>query len=234
MKTPYYVIAASVPSGNRFRGFFNEDADGLKYTLLATPTFRHSGFDLRTLGTPQAGPEESWEVSTGERKLLRVYKDGTLLFRAAADNSFLGWGQEDREFQRFPRLNPVPSVEIHAAFAKFYAGLIPRLTIAPEHINFTLSLHNAVWDGMRLFLTEHFKVPLYHINNPTRYFVHDSNPTDQIVVSADDVIAQPLAVGYRLLERFAAFFDMPPDKIPFVKQAAGGAEIDVEALAALR
>jgi hypothetical protein len=130
---PVYVLTASVPSGNRFRGFFDRDRESSAHVLEQPPTLRYAGFDTSTgRDARQVGPDQ-FEVRSGERKLLRLFQDGTLIFRVPADPSFLAWAVDENEFERMPRLNPVPVVEMHTTFVDLYAALLPKLVRPPRH-----------------------------------------------------------------------------------------------------
>lgn len=234
MPSPWYVLAASVPAGNRIRRFFDRDADSPAYILEQPPTFRWGGFDLRTLDTARFVAEDCLEVRNGERKVLQLYQDGTFVTRAAADASFLGWPMDDDDFARAPRLNPVPVVEWHLAFAHTYRLLVPLLKSRPDTIHFRLELHDAQVNGNRLFLTRYYAGGIQNIHKPQRYQAYADNPADEATWSADALIDQPDYVAYLLVEKFASFFDMPSEDIDFVKQAGDRRIIDVDALRALR
>lgn len=233
MSTPSYVLAASVPSGNRVRRFFDRDEESAASTLERPPTFRWAGFDLRTMDTARLISDDCLEVRAGERKVLQLYQDGTLVAKAAADASLLGWGLDEAVFARIPRLNPVPVVEWHLAFAHTYRRLIAMLRARPESIRFRMELHNARVGGNRLFLTQYYERGIQNVHNPHRYQVFADNPAEDVTWAAGLLIDEPDFVAYLLVEKFASFFDMPPEDIPFVKTIGQRRVIDVDAIKAL-
>jgi hypothetical protein len=233
MTTPIYVLAASVSPGNRIKQF-HRDGPGTVGALIADPpSFRYAGFDLSTLDTPHSGPGESIEVGSRERKLLRLYQDGTLIARLAADESFLGWGQNPEEFRAQPRLNPVPVVESHASFVHLYRQIIELLHDVPNVVEFKMSLRNAVWNKTRLFMTSYYPIPFSQVFQPDKYLAHAGSIDEQMSASIRDVLETPNGVAYRLVVRFAAMFDMPEQQIPFTIREGDLAEIDIRALQSL-
>lgn len=231
--TPTYVISASVPRGNRVRQFYSDDPKAARFLLMNAEQLRYAGFDLRMNAVPENGPDGSWEVKSGKRKGLRLYQDGTVIFRAAADESFLGWGVEPETFLAFPRLNPVAVVEIHAGFVLLYGRILQRLQQMPTEVLFDLTLKNVVVGSQRLLMTRHFNGPAWRAIDLPRFVAERDPANEQLKVPAEQLIAKPWAVAFQLVERFALIFDMPTDQIPFVKDVGGTKEIDVEALKAV-
>lgn len=228
MSPPTYVIAASVPAGNRVRGFFTDSGASPSLLLERPPQFRYAGFDTTTMDQARLVDETAYEVKSADRKLLRLYQDGTLIFRMAADADFLGWGQEEDEFARFPRLNPVSVVEAHASFVYLYRTVLPTLVKPSETVEFTLTLRGAQVGEQRLALTQYYKGGIRNIYHPPLYRAH-SREVDEIVdVATEVVVNEPEHVAYQLVERFYSMFDMAPDLIPFVKEAGGVKSIDIE------
>src|SRR5262245_32295495 len=152
---PAYVISASVPPGNRVKRFHSDRSDGARSLLIDAEQLRYAGFDLRMNASPNMTADGAWAVKRGNRKGLRLYQDGTLILRAAADDSFLGWGVNPDTFESTPRLNPVAVVEIHAGFVMLYSRILPQLERAASEVLFQLVLRNVRVGSERLFMTKH-------------------------------------------------------------------------------
>jgi hypothetical protein len=230
---PSYVMSASVGSGNRVRDFHGTDDQSVQALMLHPPTFRRSGFDLSVPDVPRPGPDNSWQ-SGGDRKLLRVYQDGTVLFRVAADADFLGWGVEERVFQRSPRLNPVAVAELHASFVYFYREMLGRLTEPVYGVSLKLKLDAADFGAGRIFLTEYYDTKRF---DPTfiKKRVLQTNPaTASVTAGPESFEKRPDAVAFLILAAFAAMFDMPPDEIPFTRKTPEGSEVDIASIRDLR
>jgi hypothetical protein len=233
MKRPRYVIAASVPTGNRITRFHGYEEGSVASLLMHPPTFRRGGFDVSVLDAVRPGPEDSLEVG-GDRKLLRLYQDGTVILRVAADQEFLGWGVEQRDFVRFPRLNPVAVAELHASFAHFYGEILRRLKHSTAHVTVKLAISNGSSGSWRLYLTE---LPSLRNIDPytvTPYPLQQDPAEETVELAADQLTTAPNRAGYDLLRAFCSMFDLPEDRIPFTRQGSTGPEVDVEKIASLR
>src|SRR5436190_23728453 len=99
---PTYILTASVPAGNRIRSFFDKHSDSVAYILESPPTLRYSGFDTMTGGQVKQVGTDHYEIRQGDRKLLQLFQDGTLIFRVPADPSFLAWAVDEEAFARWP------------------------------------------------------------------------------------------------------------------------------------
>lgn len=99
---PSYVIAATVPNGNRVREFHSASPTAVRHLLRNAGELRHAGFDLGIDEPAQRGPDGSLETVQGQRKRLRLFQDGTLIFYALADDSFLGWARSPESFLAQP------------------------------------------------------------------------------------------------------------------------------------
>lgn len=217
---PYYILAASMLGDSRVLRFRTEGSESAKQTLFDAGRLREGGFDLTIGALPEPGPEGSWEARQGDRKVLRLYQDGTVIFGAAADHTFLGWGQEKRAFQSHPRVNPVAAVEIHASFAAFISHLLPRLEHPPLEILFRLSLRNPKIGKEYLYLTDYLREQHFIVD--LKKHPIEREPADEKLVSTADEIAQhPMRVAAQLAHRFYSMFDFAAS-VPFVTIDAQG------------
>ena len=235
MKTPFYIITASVPPGNRVLRFHGTGDDSASHLLANVPRFRYAGFDVAIPDWPQPGPDNSLELRWDDRKILRLYQDGTLIFRARADYNFLGWGVEPHEFEEFPKLNPVPVVEVNTSFVHLYRSVLGYLKNVADTIYFQLSLHDGTWPNGRLFMTEYSPNPTIIGWDPVNRWEIQMDPAEEEVeVSSADLVHAPNRVAYLIVWTFTSMFDLPGDKIPFVRRVGEELEIDLDAIRGLR
>jgi hypothetical protein len=82
MPDPYYFLAATVPPGNRIKGFYHEGSSAPAQFLERAPSFRYAGFDLTT-GDQARLLDDHWQVQSGDRKLIQLFQDGTLLWHTS-------------------------------------------------------------------------------------------------------------------------------------------------------
>jgi hypothetical protein len=227
MPTPYYVLAASVPPGNRVKGFHQDDGHAPCRILDRVESFRATGFDVST-GDYSKMVDDHWEVRNGDRKLLELYQDGTLLFRVRADEAFLGWGGQNLGVRGW--INPVAAVESHASFVHLYRGLIPHLAREPQTVRFSLVLRDAVQGNIRLFLTPYYSLGIENVHEPRRYYVHSADASSELVSSPSAIDDTPNLVAYQLLKHFYELFDAEPSLIPFVTTSPQPIQIDLAAI----
>jgi hypothetical protein len=196
--------------------------------LAYFPRFRHGSFDVAIPGWPETGPEDSLELRWDERKVLRLYQDGTLLFRARADSDFLGWGVESHAFHKLPKLDPLVVVEVNASFVHRYRAVVERLTYPAAQVFLRLSLKDFVQNGVRLFLTQNLSKGIVDWSAATKYPVQTDEET--LGVSTAELMEAPNRVAFQLVATFVSMFDMPEEHIPFVKGEGDHREIDVAAI----
>lgn len=234
MSRPIYIIGASVPPGNRIRHFFDSGPDGGSFLLMNIDRFRSGSFDVAIPTSPQEGPDNSLEMEWPDRKSLRLYQDGTLLFRVAADQEFLGWGAEPHEFARWPRINPVPAVEVNTSFVHFYARVLDRLKQPPKAVSVRLKIENGIVNGKRIFLTEYYAAGVQNVARPREFRLRADPCEDELSIAPEEFLTSPNRAAYRLVHAFTDFFDLEEKDIPFKKPGEAGMEIDLQAIKDLR
>jgi len=234
MSRPLYLLAASVPPGNRVRRFFDTGAEGAAFLLMSVDRFRSGSFDVAIPDTPKEGPEGSQELRWGDRKLLRLYQDGTLLFRAAADEEFLGWGVDQRTFARWPRLNPVAVVEVNTSFVHFYRKVLLRLKQQPDTVSIKLSIEHGALDQRRLYLTRYYQRGIQNVVEPEQFALAAHPPEAELSAQPMELIERPNRTAYRVIREFADLFDLPEALIPFQHPGPDGPEVALEEIIALR
>ena len=195
---------------------------------MNAPIIRRNGFHVRIPSAVRPGPDDSLELG-GERKFLRLYQDGTLLVRVAADQDFLGWGVNERDFLRFPRLNPVAVAELHVTFVLLYRELVLRLKQGPASISVKLLLTDAVSNGWRLYMTEYASI---HNMDPyvlDQYPLQQQPAEEELELPVEELVTTPTRAAYKVLKAFTSMFDLPDEKIPF----SNANEVDIERIKSL-
>lgn len=233
MKMPFYVVTASVAPGNRVVNFHGADSGSASALIASIPPFRHGSFDLAVPAWPEPGPDDSLELRLDERKMLRLYQDGTLVFRARADHEFLGWGVEPNYFPRFPKLNPLVVVEVNTSFVHWYRAIVQQLKHPTDQVFFHLSLHDFTQEGIRLFLTKYFSKGRVDWGTVTKYSVQTDPAEEEFRVPISELLEAPNRVAYEVVRTFVSMFDMPETEIPFVVRDEDRPEIDLERIKAL-
>lgn len=233
MSVPYYVLAASVGSGHRVKGFFRElhDSEESPGWLLTQPeVLRPYGFDVSTGSIAQLLDSERWEIDRGRRKLLRLFQDGTLLFRMRADHEFLGWGQNASAFAALPALNPTAVVEVHSSFVQLFRKVLERLNELPSQVYFDLRFSAAKIGERRIAVTRHYPRGLMWVDTPELHPISQLNASTRVVTTSKSVLDAPYRVAAHLLATFYSLFDADASLIPFLTGDVDSREVDIDAL----
>lgn len=225
-ENPTFVYAM-IPRGNSsFRNFFET---GPIHELLEHPgELRYAGWDLQTRDRAKIIKGEYLEVKSRERKLVRLYEDGSLIAKVAADNSFLGWGQSDDGFKQSPRLNPVAITEFSYNFVSLGARLVKLLSPLPRTVNVRVEIRNAFFEDSKLYLLPYGTNTYEWMFNDERHHAPEKSMLREIEVSAEELISRPEVVAYVLVERIYAWFGVSAEKIPYTSSDGQKKFIDVE------
>lgn len=214
---PVYVLAAAPREKVRLRDLFRS-GPGTVMELMQNPGYtRAFGWDLRTLDDPRIVEGEFLEVGYSDYKLIRTYEDGTVVLRAAADHSLLGWGREEAQFAQKPRLNPIALIELTYHFVLFYQAILAHLTASVQTIVFTAELHGAILgNGQRLYLIPYTVGTFAWELDSDKHPAPKADMSKQVEVASELLHRNPGAVAYRLIEKVYTWFGVPTDQIPYV------------------
>lgn len=215
-----------------FDNFFSEENNPLFNLLKNPPYLRYSGWNLLTLDWPKIKDGTNWEVKNGDRKTVRLYKDGSLIAIAYADDSFLGWGQDHDKFLQFPQLNSLAVIEYIYEFVELYRKMLdnfPKL----KRVKFKVGIKNAsTWEGKKLYLRPYEVGALFYSFDFDDYSSMTAVTNDfyeGIEVAISDKIYDSKYVAYQLVSEFFIHFGISPDKIPYTKKDSNGVfYIDIE------
>jgi hypothetical protein len=232
MTRPFYVLAASVGAGNRIRNFHGVAPGSLSTLLWTHPRIRQGSFDVAIPSQATLGDDHSLEQRWDDRKLLRVYQDGAVFFRCAADHEFLGWSSPE-EFARHPMLNLVAVVELHLSFSILVSAIFDRLKSPFESVEFGIRLSDGVWEGNRLCLPKYYARGLANVVSPEVWQLQATPAEVTCSLSSDLVSTRPGHTAFQLLRHFVAMFDMDESEIPFTVTTEHGPKIDIEQIRAL-
>src|SRR5262245_30907476 len=195
METPFYVLSAMPLEPVRLRQFF--DTHGQVARLLQDPPeTREASFGLTTLDSAHLVNGEFLEVRSDDRKVIHLYPDGTLIFRALANSEFLGWPRKEEEFLRQSRINPVVVCDSIVSFVRFYRDLLPLFVTVLEMIRFRVELRSAVLGDQRLSLVCGGIRGAAWLNFDRGSLVREPNPWADVQAAAVEVTDKPDAVAY--------------------------------------
>jgi hypothetical protein len=197
-----------------FKSFFET---GPIQDLLEKPgELRYAGWDLNTRDNAKIIKGEYLELRNGERKLIRLYEDGSLIVRASAAEEFLGWGRGDAEFRQKPRLNPVAVIEFTYNFVALCAKLVKLLEPIPKTVGIRIEIRNAFLENSKLYMIPYGTGTVAWHFDDEQYKAPEASMLREIDVSTEELMSRPDAVAYALVEKIYTWFGISTEKIPYV------------------
>lgn len=217
---PLIVLGVEPREKVTIESFFSEDNNPLRDLLKDPPYLRYSGWNLLTLDWPKIKDGKCWEVKNGDRKTVRLYKDGSLIAIGYADDSFLGWGQDHNKFVEYPQLNSLAVVEYIYEFVELYKKMLTHMPKVKK-VRFKVGIKNAgLWEGKKLYLRPKEVHDLFYSFDfdDTTMTAVANDFYENIDIDVSEAIYDSKCVAYRLVSEFFIHFGISPDKIPYTKK----------------
>ena len=222
-----YLAAAPTSSASIPTLFRTDDAR----RILENPPFtRHQGFNLVTYERALIDRGERLTVSSGRRKRLDLYRNGTFVAYAVFPD-FLGWPRDAAQFVENPKVNSIALIEFIYDFTVAYEQILDHVDPLPSAASFVVGIRGAeLATGNRLYMAPHgvgtlgFEVPY------EKYLAPDSEVdlNVEVQISEEKPHYAAGAVAYQVTERLYNWFGLQSDAIPYV--AEGAMEIDPDAI----
>ena len=233
---PLIIIGVEPKEKITLENFFSEENNAL-YDLLRNPPYlRYAGWNLLTLNNPIIKNGKCWEVKNGERKTIRIYRDGTLIAIGYADDSFLAWGAGHEDFIKFPLLNSLAVVEYTYEFVELYKNMLEHIPKI-NRIIFKIGIKDVqIFESKKIyFKPSEVSDPWYK----TRLDINELTPvTDDFYESINIDITSNYDskhIAYILLSELLVHFNIPTDKIPYTfKDNNGIGYVDADRIKELR
>jgi len=145
-----YLSAVLRPQPNSIPELFKGGDSAITQLLENPPTFRRSGWDLRTLDRVKAVAGEYVQLDNGNRKTLKLYRDGQFLF--AANHDFLSHGvrKENNENESEFRINSLAVAETITNFTYFIHEYTKQASKEPNKVIVKIRLLNPKKKDLRL------------------------------------------------------------------------------------
>lgn len=213
----------------RLKQFFDLERGPVARLLEQPPTTRWGSFGLTTLDRAHLVGAEYLEVRSGDRKVIHLYPDGRLVFRASGAGDFLGWPLSEREFVQRPIADPIVVADSIVSFVRFYQRLLPHFVYEPGTVRFRVELRDAFFDNSQLRLYPGRSRDVRRIDGVPGNIASETNPADHLYASVAEVRNTPDIVAFRMVEMFYRFFQLEAEDIPYVRGEGESRAIDVEA-----
>jgi hypothetical protein len=229
-RTPSLVLAAAPGKGIHVPDSFY-DSDGTFFNILKNPpTLRNAGWNLRTHETPKLRDGEFWEVRNGNRKIERLYSDGSLVVTGSIDQDFLGWRQHPTPVY----LHSLGVIEFVYEFTELYRTVLLALRenrITMNACRFKVGLRDLE------IIPETLKLRPYQVHtwgfagSPGETFELHKDFMKEVQLEISDQIYDPRQVGYKLALVIFLQFGVPSNAVPYTSiDETGNKVIDIEAI----
>jgi len=212
---PTLVLAAVPEPSTELRTIWTTAQGSIRRLLENPPDSRENGWNMQTLDSPRIERGEALRVVNGTVKVIDLYRDGMLVFAAAADEQYLGFG-------RFPdgTINSVAFCESVLSFVEFYAHVLNDAQRMPERVVLRAELYSVGGEKPRRLRPYG---PGFHGHLGT-HEAPDHTMRKQVVVAAEEFSAGHVALA--LLSEIYLWFGIEPGKIPGVVGAGQMARMD--------
>lgn len=139
--TTFTISCSFRPQPNQVKEIFaGSDSELIKYIESPTP-FRNMGWDMQTLGRTKPVAGEYLQITNGDRKIIRVYRDGQIVFGASED--FFGHGMEiNKDDGKVFKFNCMAAAELMSNFVKFSLEIAKYLEKNPNGIIYKIRIFN--------------------------------------------------------------------------------------------
>lgn len=214
-------IYAMVPRGTTTYKQFFEPGD-LKETIENPGQLRLNGWDLTTRDRARIINGQYLEVSSAERKRIRVYEDGSVFVRVFGDEDFMAWGQNASNFQQAPRLNTLALIEFTLNFCRFCSQLVPFMQPQPSEVNLKVDIRNAFIGEQKLFLIPHNVSSWTFAMTDSRYPARESSMVRRVTVQTSELATTPAFPAYKLVRQIFYWFGFEREDIPYTSIASSG------------
>jgi len=218
-KNQRLIIASCVfrPQPNDIPNLFEGESAPVIKLLEKPPHFRYAGWDLQTLDRAKPVAGEFLQVTNGEIKIIRIFRDGQIVL--AGNENFFGHGVNKDKDSPFA-FNGLAVAELLTNFVNFAEKLAHHLKIGPIKVIFKIQVLNPK------------KEPVLLINaargHPWSQKAGEINldlADREVLVSLDKNFKLEKA-AYKLLAEFFYFFGLKEDQFWYVKKE--GKEVDIE------
>lgn len=206
--TTFALSCSFRPQPNKIEEIFSGSGSDLTKYIEDPKSFRNMGWDMRTLGraTPVAG--EYLQITNGDRKIIRVYRDGQIVFAASED--FFGHGMEinEDEIGKIFRFNSMASAELLSNFVNFSLEIGKHLSVEPTGIIYKIRVFNPKRKQLELISTGMFRESLGEL-------MLDLADREVFLTNED---FKPEKIAYAIWAEFNYLFGISEDHFVFVNR----------------
>ena len=217
------TLSAHALEQHDLKTIFSSGDGTIKHSLEHPPILRRHGWGMETLDQAKIQRGEYVRLTNGTRKVIDLYRDGSMIFATSADENFLAWGQEVSV-----KINPLALIEVIYSFVDLYRLVLADYSTIPKKLSFRVELRNMHLGGIKNSLAPYSVKSFEQQFSTEIQEAPDDNwsSTKTFEVSDFDVAA----ISYDLVREVYLWFGIEEDKIPYVKEIEGVKAVDAEAI----
>lgn len=203
-KFPVLILAAKPQNEiSTIPNFF--DSRGPFFQILQKPEYlRYSGWNLRTIDTPSIRDGNAWKVENGDRKLIILYQNLSLLTGSSLGPDFLGWGSTE---ENVIRINSVAIAEYVYEFANLFYRIIKSAEVPITSCKINITMMDVGKSSQRIELGIN---PIVNaIQFPGKLLSEDFTKAFEVDFKTYD----PKKVGFQILNFIFLQFGYPSDTV---------------------
>jgi hypothetical protein len=217
---PHYVLAAWPTPTSEPRSILQTGPGTITGRLENPPVLRYAGWSLETLDHAAGIIEGKYrQVTNGDRKVLRLYRDGMLLHAVSAGADFLGWGNPD-QYRQDPRIISLAIIEVTLLFCRFYAEVLKDLPKPPRTLTFAIRLGKMASATEKPVRLSPFQVSTgFDLFDRGQYPAPFDSYSHEIRVQAEGF--DPAAAAYQIVQEIYLWFRVEATSIPYTELVSG-------------
>lgn len=207
---------------------FSTTEGSIRKHLENPPTLRRAGWSLETLDQAKIIRGEMIRVVNGDRKVIDLYRDGTLIFAGLANQDFLAWSSSPEK----QKINPVAIVELVYSFVNFYKFVLEDFKKKLESISIRVDLRNMHLDGVKNYLVPYKLGSVDQLLETEKKDAPDNNGTiiKSFLIKDFDVGI----IAFEVLKEIYLWFGLEENKIPYIKTEGENRMVDPDEIINIR
>lgn len=213
------------PKSN-IQDFFNPAITKYKELLMHPGAIRYAGWDLETLDVAKIHRADYYEVVNGDRKVVRIYQDGTVVAKGNLDASFLSHASSQYASEGQTLINPIALCEFIYNFALFTIKVAEETGATNPQMRYKFKLQGLMSANNQYVLSNSRSLHFYGSEAK-------APETDVIEGSFNHAYGSDVKKGfqhrvaYSIVRQIFLHFGYQEDEIPFFSQGSKEFQVDL-------
>lgn len=207
----------------QLKSIFLTTEGSIRRYLEQPPTLRYGGWDLKTLDQARIMRGEMIRVANADRKVIDLYRDGTLVFVGLTEPTFLAWNDKDKQ-----KINPLAVIEVIYTLFSFYKLVVDDMSESPQDFTVRVDFKNLHLAGEKSYLIPHAVTGHDYLFEMDKMDAPDDSGFVSKTFSTNDYDAA--VIGAEIAKEVFLWFGIEEDKVPYIKTENNLQMIDVAAI----